>query len=91
MPHFGFSAKHFNYHEIEDVNYYYVPTPLTELMFKTVFEQGQLFFNRVFKNTLYDRLSQAYAQFANCALKNNDVEVAKNSLKKNKATDRQFL
>ncbi len=42
MPHFGFSAKHFNYHEIEDVNYYYVPTPLTELMFKTVFEQGQL-------------------------------------------------
>jgi hypothetical protein len=42
MPSFGFRAKHFNYSEIEDVNYYYVPTPLTELMFKTVSEQGQL-------------------------------------------------
>lgn len=42
MPSFGSRAKHFNYHEIEDVNYFYVPTPLTELMFKTVFEQGQL-------------------------------------------------
>ena len=42
MPRFGASAKHFNYLEIEDVNYYYVPTPLTELMYKTAFEQGQL-------------------------------------------------
>ena len=42
MPRLGARAKHFNYMEIEDVNYYFVPTPLTELMFKTVFEQGQL-------------------------------------------------
>ena len=28
--------------EIEDVNYYDVPTPFTELMFRSVFEQGQL-------------------------------------------------
>ena len=42
MPRFGARAKHFNYMEIEDVNYYYVPTPLTELMYKTAFEQGQL-------------------------------------------------
>jgi hypothetical protein len=42
MPDFGARARHFNYMEIEDINYYRVPTPLTELFFKTAFEQGQL-------------------------------------------------
>ncbi len=42
MPRFGARARHFNYMEIEDINYYYMPTPFTELMFKTAFEQGQL-------------------------------------------------
>lgn len=42
IPLFGARARHFNYMEIEDVNYYQVPTPLTELMYKTAFEQGQL-------------------------------------------------
>lgn len=42
MPSFGARARHFNYMEIEDIYYYYVPTPFTELMFKTAFEQGQL-------------------------------------------------
>ncbi|MBP0903253.1 putative porin [Mariniflexile gromovii] len=41
MPSFGARAKHFFYMEIEDINYYRVPTPLTELFFKTAFEQGQ--------------------------------------------------
>ncbi|MFY8180175.1 MAG: putative porin [Flavobacterium sp.] len=40
-PEFGFKAKHFNYLEVEDINYYSVATPLTELYFKTVMEQGQ--------------------------------------------------
>jgi hypothetical protein len=42
MPDFGARARHFNYMEIEDINYYHVPTPLTELMYKSAFEQGQL-------------------------------------------------
>jgi len=41
MPLFGAQARHFNYMEIEDINYYDVPTPFTELYFKTAFEQGQ--------------------------------------------------
>lgn len=41
MPLFGARARHFNYMEIEDINYYHVPTPLTELYYKTAFEQGQ--------------------------------------------------
>lgn len=42
MPSFGARARHFNYWEIEDVNYYRVPTPLTELFYRSAFEQGQL-------------------------------------------------
>lgn len=40
-PSFGFAAKHFNYLEATDIKYYSVPTPLTDLYFKTVMEQGQ--------------------------------------------------
>ncbi|MFY7988564.1 MAG: putative porin [Flavobacterium sp.] len=40
-PKFGFTAKHFNYIEADDMKYYSVPTPLTDLYFKTVMEQGQ--------------------------------------------------
>ncbi len=41
-PALGAKAKHFNYMEVQDINYYRVPTPMTELMFKTTLEQGQL-------------------------------------------------
>ena len=41
LPLFGARSRHFNYIEKEDISYYYVPTPLTELYFKTTFEQGQ--------------------------------------------------
>lgn len=41
IPEFGAQARHFNFMEARDINYYEVPTPLTELYFKTVPEQGQ--------------------------------------------------
>lgn len=41
VPEFGFKAKHFNYYQPEDIRYYSVATPLSELYFKTVMEQGQ--------------------------------------------------
>ncbi|QII45783.1 putative porin [Flagellimonas oceani] len=40
-PRIGATAKHPGYFEKEDITYYNVPTPMTELMFKTTFEQGQ--------------------------------------------------
>ncbi len=40
-PDFGFQAKQFNYLKTNDINYYSVPTPLTELYYKTVIQQGQ--------------------------------------------------
>ncbi|HET8809329.1 MAG TPA: putative porin [Flavobacteriaceae bacterium] len=42
LPQFGARARHFNFMEVEDIYYYHVPTPFTELFFKTVFEQGQV-------------------------------------------------
>src|SRR5690554_1261418 len=41
LPLFGARARHYNFMEVEDIHYFRVPTPFTELYFKTVFEQGQ--------------------------------------------------
>ena len=41
-PTIGATAKHFNYYEIENITYYKVPTPTTELMFRSGMEQGQV-------------------------------------------------
>lgn len=40
-PEFGFKAKHFNFLEANQIRYYSVATPVTELYFKTVMKQGQ--------------------------------------------------
>ena len=41
-PLLGAKAKHYNYFEVEDIDYYNVATPMSDLFFKTTFEQGQL-------------------------------------------------
>jgi len=41
FPDVGINAKRFNVLSADDIRYYHVPTPLTELYFKTTFEQGQ--------------------------------------------------
>jgi hypothetical protein len=41
IPEFGARARHYNFMEARDILYYEVPTPLTEIYFKTVPEQGQ--------------------------------------------------
>lgn len=40
-PLFVAQSHHYNYREVSDINYYRVPTPLTELYFKTAYTQGQ--------------------------------------------------
>jgi hypothetical protein len=42
FPKFGFKAKHFAYMEVNDINYYHVPTPYTDLMYRSVLGQGQM-------------------------------------------------
>jgi Putative porin len=41
LPNFGFRTKSQFFEEANQINYYSVPTPLTELYFKTVMEKGQ--------------------------------------------------
>lgn len=42
QPQMGARSKHFSFYEVEDIKYYRVPTPLTELFFRTTMEQGQM-------------------------------------------------
>jgi Putative porin len=42
FPEFGYKAKHFAYQEVDDIKYYYVATPYTDLMYRSVLEQGQI-------------------------------------------------
>lgn len=41
FPDFGFRGKQFAYMQIEDIKYYNVPTPYTDLYYKSVLKQGQ--------------------------------------------------
>jgi hypothetical protein len=41
LPEFGFKAKHFNFLEANQIKYYSVATPVTELYFKSVMKKGQ--------------------------------------------------
>ncbi len=42
VPMFGAQARHNNYYDHDDIDYYEVPTPWTRLTYKTGVEQGQL-------------------------------------------------
>jgi hypothetical protein len=42
LPDIGFTAKQFNYYDIEDIKYYEVPTPTTEILYRTGLQQGQV-------------------------------------------------
>lgn len=42
LPDIGFSAKQFSYFNVEDIKYYEVPTPTTEITYKTGLQQGQV-------------------------------------------------
>lgn len=50
-PQLGAKAKHANYWELEDINYFNVATPMSDLMFKTTFEQGQMLDAKLTFNT----------------------------------------
>ena len=50
-PKIGARARHFGFFETEDVTYYNVATPMTELFFKTTLEQGQLLDAKLTFNT----------------------------------------
>lgn len=42
IPDIGFNAKQVSYFEIDDIKYYEVPTPTTEILYRTGLQQGQV-------------------------------------------------
>ena len=42
MPDIGFTAKQFSYLDIDEIKYYEVPTPTTEITYRTGLQQGQI-------------------------------------------------
>ncbi len=42
FPTMGMQAKHFNYLDVDAINYYEVPTPTTEILYRTGLQQGQV-------------------------------------------------
>ena len=42
LPDIGIRGKQFNYLSTEDINYYEVPTPTTEILYRTGLQQGQV-------------------------------------------------
>lgn len=42
LPDFGFTAKQVSYIEVDDIKYFNVPTPTTEIMYRTGLQQGQV-------------------------------------------------
>jgi len=42
LPDIGFTAKQFNYYDIDEIQYYEVPTPTSEILYRTGLQQGQV-------------------------------------------------
>ena len=42
FPSIGFNAKQYNYYTLNDLPYYYVPTPTSEMMYRKGLQQGQV-------------------------------------------------
>ncbi len=51
FPEMGLKAKHYAYLQVEDIKYYNVATPYTDLMFRSVLEQGQMLDASITLNT----------------------------------------
>jgi hypothetical protein len=59
-PDIGFRAKQFFYMDVQDIDYYHVPTPTSEIMFLTTLEQGQ-FLESFFTVNFTERFNMAIA------------------------------
>lgn len=50
VPEMGQSGKHIAYKEIEDIEYYFVPTPTSEFLYRNGVEQGQVLDSKIAMN-----------------------------------------
>ena len=96
-PKLGASGKHFHYFEIEDIGYYNVPTPFTEIFAKSTFEQGQVLDALVsinlspeFNFTLAHKGYKSLGKYVNTRTRGNQFRFSTNYNSKNKKSQLKF-
>ena len=96
-PKLGFRGKHFNYYEAEDIGYYEVPTPFTEIFAKSSFEQGQILdavisinLSPEFNFTLAHKGYKSLGKYLNTRSRGNQFRFSTNYNSKNKKSKLKF-
>jgi hypothetical protein len=97
FPKLGARAKHFHYFENEDIGYYNVPTPFTEIFAKSTFEQGQILDMLVsinlspqFNFTIAHKGYKSLGKYINSRSRGNQFRFSTNFNSKNKKSKFKF-
>jgi len=96
-PDIGARGKHFHYFEKEDIGYYNVPTPFTEIFAKSTFEQGQILDMLVSINlspqynfTIAHKGYKSLGNYLNTRSRGNQFRFSSNYNSKNQFTSWRF-
>ena len=96
-PKLGATGKHFHYYELEDVGYYEVPTPFTEIFAKSTLEQGQILdavisinLSKEFNFTLAHKGYKSLGKYVNTRSRGNQFRFSTNFNSKNKKSKFKF-
>ena len=90
-PKMGASNKYYSYDSVDDVFYYDLPTPFTELMYRSVFEQGQLLdavysvnTSRQFNFSISRKGLRSLGNYQNFISSSSNFKISTNYFSKNK-------
>ncbi len=96
-PGVGFRGKHFHYFEKEDIGYYNVPTPLTEIFAKSTYEQGQILdmlvsinLNPQYNFTIAHKGYKSLGKYINTRSRGNQFRFISNFKSKNQLSHWRF-
>jgi len=96
-PDIGFRGKHFHYFEKEDIGYYNVPTPFTEIFAKSTFEQGQILdmlvsinLSRQYNFTIAHKGYKSLGKYISTRSRGNQFRFSSNFNSKNKLSYWRF-
>ena len=96
-PKLGALGKHFSYFEVEDIGYYNVPTPFTEIYARSTFEQGQTLDALVsinlspqFNFTLAHKGYKSLGKYVNSRSRGNQFRLSANYISKNNKSKFKF-
>ena len=90
-PKMGASNKYYSYDSVDDVVYYDLPSPFTELMYRSVFEQGQLLdavysvnTSRQFNFSISRKGLRSLGNYQNFISSSSNFKISTNYFSKNK-------